>query len=306
MVKFLFLFLLPLQSMGWGFFAHQEINRLAVFTLPPEIIGFYKSNIHLISKWAVNPDKRRYVLKEEACRHYIDFEFYKGFCDTIPKYWTDAQKLYPTDSLLRHGIVPWYINVLRYQLTNAFKEKDGKKIIKLSADLGHYIADANVPLHTTCNYNGQLTNQSGIHGLWESRLPELFFNNYSFWVGPAEYIPDIQDYCWVTVYNSNTAVDSVLSLEKLATEKIQESMKYSYEDKGSSVVRVYSLEFCSLYHQMLNGMVERQMRRAIKMTGDIWYTCWVNAGKPDLSKMKLEEDEKEEPLPAELHNECKH
>lgn len=51
---------------------------------------------------------------------------------------------------------------------------------KASADIGHYIADANVPLHTSENYNGQLTGQEGFHGFWETRLPELFIGSYSF------------------------------------------------------------------------------------------------------------------------------
>ena len=45
---------------------------------------------------------------------------------------------------------------------------------------------------------------------------------------------------------------------------------------------------------MLNNQVERQMRRSIKMTGDFWYTCWVDAGQPNLDELighKLPEDE---------------
>jgi len=33
-------------------------------------------------------------------------------------------------------------------------------------------------------------------------------------------------------------------------------------------------------------MVERQMRRAVKTLGSLWYTAWVNAGQPDLSKIE--------------------
>ena len=46
-----------------------------------------------------------------------------------------------------------------YKLTNAFKEKDLIRILKFSAEIGHYISDAHVPLHATENYNGQFTNQ---------------------------------------------------------------------------------------------------------------------------------------------------
>ena len=42
--------------------------------------------------------------------------------------------------------------------------------------------------HTTENYNGQFTNQKGIHGFWESRIPELFYDEYDFITGKAKYI----------------------------------------------------------------------------------------------------------------------
>jgi hypothetical protein len=41
----------------WGFFGHTLINRLAVYTLPDEMIGWYKPNIDYISEHAVDPDK---------------------------------------------------------------------------------------------------------------------------------------------------------------------------------------------------------------------------------------------------------
>jgi hypothetical protein len=53
------------------------------------------------------------------------------------------------------------------------EEKNEAAILRLSADFGHYLGDLNVPLHTTMNYNGQLTGQEGIHGFWESRNPEI-------------------------------------------------------------------------------------------------------------------------------------
>ena len=34
---------------GWGFFGHKRINRYAVFTLPPEMLGFYKHHIEQIT-----------------------------------------------------------------------------------------------------------------------------------------------------------------------------------------------------------------------------------------------------------------
>ena len=65
-----------LEGGAWGFFAHQRINRLAVFTLPPEMLGFYKYHIAYLTQNAVNPDQRRYAVEGEAPRHYIDADAY--------------------------------------------------------------------------------------------------------------------------------------------------------------------------------------------------------------------------------------
>ena len=272
--------------MGWGFYAHERINRMAVFTLPPEMIQFYKHNIQYLTDKAVNPDKRRYVIKEEAARHYIDIDVYgDSAIYKMPRYWGDAVKKYGEDSLKAYGIVPWHINLVKYQLTQAMLSRDVDRILRYSADIGHYIGDANVPLHTTENYNGQLTGQYGIHGFWESRLPELFFENYDLFVGKAEYINNTQMEAWSAVEGAHAALDSVLAFEKMLTEKFTDDKKFSFEERGASTVRVYSYDFSKEYHDMLNGMVERQMRKAIKMVGDFWYTAWVDAGQPDLTEL---------------------
>jgi hypothetical protein len=285
LVQNISLLLFSLILSGWGFFAHQKINRLAVFTLPVEMIGFYKKNIQYISDAAVNPDRRRYAVPEEAPRHYIDLDEYgDSAAYKLPRYWKDAVEKFGEDSLMKHGIVPWRINQVYYQLKEAFLLKDPDRILRLSADLGHYIADANVPLHTTKNYNGQLTDQVGIHGLWESRLPELFFNEYDFYVGKAEHIDNIQLAAWRAVARANLALDSVLRFEKQLSEKMG-SRKFNFEEKGKQTVKVFSREYSAAYHQLLSGMVERQFRASIKMVGNLWFTAWIDAGQPDLKSL---------------------
>jgi hypothetical protein len=270
---------------SWGFFAHQKINRLAVFTLPKEMITFYKKNIRYIEEASVNPDRRRYVVPEEAPRHYIDLDVYgDSAAFKLPRYWKDAVDKMGEDSLTKHGIVPWHINRVYFQLKDAFLLKDPDKILRLSADLGHYIADAHVPLHTTRNYDGQLTNQVGIHAFWESRLPELFFNEYDFFVGKAEYVPNVQLLVWKAITHTNQALDSVLHFEKQLAKKSSDQ-KFNFETKGKQTIKVYSITYSKTYHQMLAGMVERQMRASVKMIGDIWYTAWIDGGQPDLKSL---------------------
>jgi hypothetical protein len=281
-----FLLVLVALLMGsWGFYGHRQINRLAVFTLPPEMIGFYKKHIEYITEASVNPDRRRFAVVDEAPRHYIDIDHYgDSALHRMPRFWKEAVAQYTEDTLQAYGILPWHINVMYFRLRDAFMVRDPSKILSLSADLGHYLADAHVPLHTTENYNGQLTGQVGIHAFWESRLPELFSGRYNFFVGKAVYLKNPQLTAWEAIEGSNQLLDSVLMLEKNLSREFGER-KYSFETKGKQTIKVYSLEFSTAYHEALSGMVERRMKGAIKMIGDFWYTAWVDAGQPDLKEL---------------------
>lgn len=269
---------------AWGFFAHRKINRQAVFSLPPEMIGFYKFHIEYITENAVNPDRRRYAVMGEAEKHFIDADAYgDSAVFKLPRYWNQAIEDFTEEELRSNGIGPWNVYHTKIQLTEAFKRKDVKAILRLSADLGHYIGDMHVPLHTTKNYNGQLTNQYGIHGFWESRIPELLSNDYDFFVGKASYLTQPQISAWEAVIGAHLALDSVFQFEKIVSEKFPEDKKYSFEERNGINTKVYSRDFTIAYHEMLEGQVERQMKKAIKMIADFWYTSWVDSGQPDLN-----------------------
>lgn len=221
----------------WGFYGHKRINRMAVFTLPPQMFGFYKEHIEYVTENAVNPDKRRYAVDGEAQRHYIDLDhYYKPGDDpssVMPHYWKDAVAKYTEDTLQAYGIVPWHVVTMKYRLQKAFEAGDVDRILSLSADIGHYVGDAHVPLHTTENYNGQMTDQKGIHGLWESRLVEINADDYDYFVGKSKYIKNPLDFAWNAVMDSHACLDSVFGIEKQLTLEFDSDKKYSYEQKGT-------------------------------------------------------------------------
>ena len=130
-----------------------------------------------------------------------------------------------------------------------------------------------------------MTNQYGIHGFWESRLPELYSDEYDFFVGRANYVDDPTERIWQALKETNGALDSVLTFERELTETMGEARKWGFEDRGQITTRVYSRTFSKAYHDMLGGQVEYRMRQSIKMIGDFWYTAWVNAGQPDLLEL---------------------
>jgi hypothetical protein len=172
------------------------------------------------------------------------------------------------------------------RLTKAFREKNFSSILKNSAEIGHYIADAHVPLHASQNHNGQLTDQKGIHAFWESRVPELLADKkFDFFIGKAAYIKDPSAFIWQRVLESAKAADSVLKFEKKLSLQFPGDKKYSFEKRNNILLRQYSSEYTIAYDQMLNGMVERRMRQSIYAIASFWYTAWINAGQPDLSAL---------------------
>ncbi len=251
----------------------------------------YKPNIDFLSEHAVDPDKRRYAVKGEGPRHYIDIDHYGSYPYTsLPHDWKEAVAKFGEDSLLAYGIVPWHVQVMLGRLTKAFKDKNFSSIMKNSAEIGHYISDAHVPLHASGNHNGQLTNQVGIHAFWESRVPELLADKqFDFFIGKATYIKNPGAFIWDRVLESGNEADSVLTFEKELSKQFPGDKKYAFEKRNNIILRQYSSAYTIAYNTKLNGMVERRMRQSIFAVASFWFTAWVNAGQPDLSGLTTQQ-----------------
>jgi hypothetical protein len=281
---------------AWGSWGHQHISHAAVFALPSEMRVFFYNHIDYITTESTIPDVRKFAMtdREEYGRHFIDVEGFgeKPF-ETLPKTWKEAKAKYSADTLQKLGTLPWYVQEMQVKLTTAFKERRKDAILFLAGDIAHYIADAYMPLHTSLNHDGQLTDQRGIHAFWEVHLPELFGNAYNFNTGEARYLDDPTSETWRIIRESNAQVETLLAADrKLKTqfskEQIWELDSAKNIKKNAYGQRVHTLEYAKAYHTALNGMVERQMRSAIGSIANFWYTAWVNAGKPDLAGLDSE------------------
>jgi len=277
----------------WGVWGHNHINKAAVLALPADMGMFFYNHADFMVQESIVPDLRKYTLydKAEGCRHYIDLEwFHYDSPAGMPVTMGDAIARYGADSLSKYGMLPWYIEDMMEKLTNAFRKKNTTEILFLAADLGHYIGDANMPLHTSLNHNGQLTGQVGIHAFWESQLPELFGKDYRLYTGTAHYISDVKKATWSLIDSSHRLATLLLQQDKMASNALPADQQYATNADGQPRKNkfgqpVQSDAYAAGYHKLLAGMVERQLNNAIRQTADMWYTAWVNAGKPDLGSL---------------------
>lgn len=286
-------FLVGMSS--WGFHAHRTIHKHAIYTLPTQISTFFHKHTFEIEERSVLADKRRYTNESEACKHYIDIDLYGvSPFDSVPQNWFEAKEKFTEDTLITRGILPWVINWQYKKLVWAMDSGSLEQVIYYASDLGHYISDACVPLHTTYNYNGQYSNQKGIHALWESRIPETFSSNYEYFTGKAVYLDHPLNFAWELIKESNTLLDSTLNIEKEVTKSFSKDSKYTMASTNGKIHNQYTHEFITEYNSHLNGMVERRLQRAILAVGSYWYSAWIEAGQPNLALLKSHSEKEEE------------
>jgi hypothetical protein len=270
---------------SWGFLVHKTVHQLAVYELPKEIVPFFYQNMDYLVANAGRPDQRRNTDSTEATKHFIDLEMYGEQAATkMPMDWQAAIKMYTKDSLLKYGYVPYHIVYMKGKLTDAFRKGNKDSILFYATDMAHYIGDANVPLHTSVNYDGQLSNQKGLHSLWESMIPEIEIGTYNLYSDhKATYLKDPAAAIWGAVRHAASLVPDVFAKEKEVTKNFTPEQKYRTQMRNGRESKSYTSEFAKAYAAALKTTTNDQLINSANLIADFWYTSWVDAGKPDLS-----------------------
>ncbi len=284
---------------AWGFFGHRTITQVAVYALPGAMQGFYYRHMAELVRQSTAPDERRNTNPKEAPRHFIDLDHYseQNPFAKIPKQYDRAVQKFTLDTLSKYGTVPWVILEMKDSLTQAFRTSDTLAIIKYSAELSHYVSDAYVPLHTTINYDGQLTEQKGLHSLWESQLPERFITDYKLDAEPAKYVKEPLVAVWGVLQQSYGFLGETFDRASKIEKTMKPEVRFTFAHKYGKTSRRYSDAFADAYQKEVGGMVNYRLKGAASMVASLWLTAWQDAGKSDLSlsmtPRKLTKEEKE-------------
>lgn len=290
---------------SWGFLVHRTVNQLAVYELPGTMRPFFYRHMSYIVQHSVRPDQRRNEDPTEAPKHFIDLEFFGDSAAwKMPLQWNEAVARYTRDSLLKYGYVPYYIIDMKDRLTNAFRTGNADSILFYAADIAHYIGDAHVPLHTTINYDGQLSNQKGLHALWETVVPELELATYTLSSKHrAVYLFKPAEAVWKAVRSGFVLVNDVMEQEKKATASFTDSTKYRIQIRNGREVKYYTAAFAKEYSRRLGNTINKQLMLSADLIADFWYTSWVDGGKPNLKVLFTTAYSKSDK--RQLKSECK-
>jgi len=285
--KFVYMIAIMVLMVGlssWGFLVHRTLHQLAIYSLPVPMQNYFHSAMPYLVENSTRPDNRRNTDKTEATKHFIDIEMFgPNAINEMPMDWEAAVAKYGEDSLKKYGWGPYNAIMQLEHLTNAFKTKNKDSILFYAADLGHYIGDLHVPLHTTANYDGQLTGQKGLHSLWESFIPDLQLETYSLYhPHKATYLKRPAEALWKDIRKTNALLPQLFANEKALSEKYTDATKYKMQMSYGKEIKMYSKAFAEDYATTLGPTINAQLILAADMIADFWYTAWVNAGKPNL------------------------
>ncbi|MFQ5795682.1 MAG: hypothetical protein ACE5JP_11605 [Candidatus Bipolaricaulia bacterium] len=252
----------------WGPKAHQAVTRYAVENLPAPLQGFFAVHRDFLVEHALDPDRRKGEDGVEAPKHYIDIDYYDSY--PFAHVSRDLAALiakYGEQTVYRIGILPWAIAVTVDELTEAMRAGDIKMLLNKAADLSHYVADANQPLHTTQNHDGQQTGNFGIHARFETAFVDFFWKDGYFVPQPAWYVDDPLEYAFGIIAESHRLLDPVLRADTKA------AARYSLAEWGY---------YQTLWEEGAGDAMQGAFNQAAADIASLWYTAWVDAGRPEL------------------------
>jgi hypothetical protein len=252
---------------AWGPTAHRLTIRSAIETLPPEMRGFFEANRQFLIEHANDPDAWMAKDTFERKRHYIYLDKYGVFPYlNLPHSYQAATQQYFKSRINRDGLLPWTVGEYSLKLTNDFKAQNWDQAKLDAAVLGHYVADADNPLHTTQNYDGQLTQQTGLADRFEIRLIDRFSNFFILAPQDASKIEDPTEYAFQIVLEANTWVNRIVLEDRRAHEGLSS----------------YNEDFLDRFYAQVGSIAMKKINEAAHDIGSYWYTAWVNAGRPTL------------------------
>lgn len=270
----LLMLLAPPTADAWGFEAHRFVMDRAVALLPDALRPFFERHRATLVERSIDPDLWITAgFEEEAPNHFLDLDW-EGYGThphkELPRDFNEAIAKFGRKRVLENGTVPWRAEEFFGNLRRSF-ESYGRRgpfgrhdILLFSASLAHYVSDAHVPFHAVLNYDGQLTNQHGIHARFEAMLFERYRDRFTIAPKPARAIANPRDFLFDVIIEGTQLVPPILAsdLQAIGTRQV-------YDD-----------EYYESFFRANRAVMERRLSESITAVAGFIIGAWEAAGKP--------------------------
>lgn len=273
----------PAPTLAWGFDAHRFITEQAIALLPPELRAFYETRKAFIVERSIDPDLWRSAgFDQEPPHHFLDLDYqaYGAYpFEALPRDYDAAVQKFGRTTVEAQGTLPWRTQEIYGNLRRGFAGLNGPTpstyalddVAFFSAIVSHYIADGHVPLHAIVNYDGQLTDQDGVHSRWEAELFDRYRDRLKLTPPPVKGIQRPRDFMFDVLLASNRAAGEILAADKKAAEGRE----------------LYDNGYFDAFGRDTLPLFERRMSEAISAVASVIVGAWEEAGRPALTPTPL-------------------
>jgi hypothetical protein len=280
----LIVLLSPSRPDAWGIDVHRRITARALDGLPAPLRQFFAGEHRaFVVEHSVDPDMWRTVglrgeLGPEDPNHFLDIddldepEPWTG----VPRDWKAFLARYGEARANRAGRLPWRVVEIYELLVTAFKAHGSGKAPYaagnaryLSAVIAHYLEDSLQPFHAVANYDGQLTNQRGVHARFETELALRYWSRITHPRVVISPIPDIKTFVFDNVTSGARLSRSLLDADRKALIAQTPTGQPLYDDA-----------YYARFFQAARPVLEARLAASANAVASVIVQAWTDAGKP--------------------------
>lgn len=267
--------LMPAPAHAWGYAAHRFIVDHAIALLPLPVRPLFEQRRAGLVERAIDPDLWRRLFDTEAPNHQLDMDTFGPYpFKELPRDYSAAVAKFGLDAIRGAGTLPWRVDEIYGKLRREFEDYgrsptpvNQENIVIYAAALTHYISDAHVPFHAVLNYDGQLTNQRGVHGRFEAGAFTRFRSRLSIAPTPIPPIANPRDFAFDALTES-----ARLSLDVLRADAAAIGSGDVYDDA-----------YFDAFFAGVRPVLERRVNESIAASAAIIAGAWEAAGKPPVA-----------------------
>jgi hypothetical protein len=267
-LAFVSLFVFPTLAKAWGASAERLVVTKAVDTLPPDIHVFFDANREFLARHVTEPlDLLAKNPSSERRNQFVYLDHYGKFpFDALPRDYKAAISKYSRSKLETSGVLPWQIGVYSQKLTAAMRDHDWEQVRLAAAYLAAYVAQAHDPFHTTEDFDGHLSAQTGVDSRFGSNLVDRYSVFFPMRANDAAYLSDATNHAFDAAMSAHASLENILLADRRARE-------------GQSD---YTDEYYDRFYNLAGAILIRQLSDAATDVGSYWLSAWINAGRPQL------------------------
>jgi hypothetical protein len=259
--------LVPTGAYAWGSNGQRVVVNQAIDTLPADLRAFFENQRSFVVQHVTDPLDAEAKTPTERHNHFIRLDKYGHFpFDALPRSYKAAVNKFGKSKIDANGLLPWEIGVYSQKLTESMKLGRWDEARLNAAILAFYVAEAHDPFNTTENFDGHLTEQTGINERFGITLIDRFSSFFPMRPNDGSFITDPTDHAFEACLSAH----SWLEVIELADRNARRESK-SYND-----------EYFDRFYNQSAGTLIRQLSDAATDVGSYWLTAWTNAGKPAL------------------------